>query len=61
MGASTPLDIPSATFNINLKDEGGNPIGKSYSRVRGGHFYLIYRKRDTLYDLEMLGTIPNKP
>ena len=58
MQLSPPMDIPSATFNISLQDEVGNPIGKSYSRVRGGQCFLVYRKRDTLYDLEALGTIP---
>lgn len=58
MQASPPMDIPDATFNIGLQDEVGNPIGKSYSRVHGGQCFLVYRKRDTLYDLDALGSMP---
>ena len=44
-------------FKVYLRDEGGNPLGTSYTPVRPGHIYLIYRKRPTLYDIEDLGLI----
>lgn len=52
-----PYELPEGKFKINVRDEGGNPIGKSYSDVYAGKFYLIYRKRPTLYDLEKLGIV----
>ena len=52
-----PYELPEGKFKINVRDEGGNPIGKSYSDVYAGKFYLIYRKRQTLYDLEKLGIV----
>lgn len=55
--ATGPYELPEGTFQLFLKDAGGNPIGKSYSYVQAGNFYLIYRKRPTLYDLEKLGTV----
>lgn len=57
--ASGPSKLPEGTFRLFLKDEGGNPIGKCYSYVKTGNFYLIYRKRPTLFDLEQLGTVPS--
>lgn len=59
MQVSPPVDLPSeAPFSITLKDEVGNPIGTCWSHARGGHYYLVYRKRNTLYDLVTLGTFP---
>jgi len=49
---------PGEKFKVVLSDEGGNPLGTSYTPVRPGHIYLIYRKRPTLYDIEYLGTLP---
>jgi hypothetical protein len=45
-------------WKVYLRDEGGNPLGTSYTPVRPGHIYLIYRKRPSLYDIEYLGTLP---
>lgn len=55
---SEPLDVPEGTFTVYLKDEGGNPIGRSYSKVSGGRTYVLFRKHDTLYDVEALGSLP---
>jgi hypothetical protein len=59
--AAGPYELGPGSFKMFVKDEGGNPIGECYSFVNAGNFYLIYRKRPILYDLESLGTIlPNK-
>ena len=55
--ACAPCPLPDGTFKLYLKDEGGNPMGKAYSYVKPGHFYVIFRKRGTLYDLESLGSL----
>lgn len=55
---SQPLDVPEGTFTVYLKDEGGNPIGRSYSKVSAGRYYMLFRKHDTLYDVEALGSMP---
>jgi hypothetical protein len=52
-----PYELPTSTYKLFLKDEGGNPIGTSYNNVKPGQFYLVYRKHDNLYDVERLGTI----
>jgi hypothetical protein len=57
--AAGPYQLAEGTFKLYLKDEGGNPIGQSYSYVNPGRFYLVYRKRATLYDVVKLGEIPS--
>ncbi len=63
MQVSRPADLPSGDpFRISLEDERGNPLGTCWSRARGGQYYLVYRKRNTLYDLDTLGGVPaSKP
>lgn len=60
-GVSAVTNLDEGTWRASLKDEGGNPIGKVYAFVKPGHFYVIYRKRDTLYDLTQLGTLTKSP
>ena len=45
------------TMKVFVKDEVGNPIGTSYTNVMHGQYYLVYRRRPTLYDLVKLGFI----
>ena len=59
--ACAPHPVPDATYTLYLKDEGGNPIGETYSYAKPGRFYVIFRKRGTLYDLETLGSIIAAP
>lgn len=54
---SATFDLDPVTYKLFLKDEGGNPIGTSYTNVKPGQFYLVYHRRDNLYDVEKLGVI----
>ena len=58
MRPSPPLDLPSEAFFIDLRDEVGNPIGSCWSVAHPGHYYLVWRKKPALYDLDLLGTMP---
>ncbi|MBX3170913.1 MAG: hypothetical protein KF760_26130 [Candidatus Eremiobacteraeota bacterium] len=56
--ALSPLyEMPAVTMKVFVKDEIGNPIGTSYTNVKHGNYYLIYRRRPTLFDLVKLGQI----
>lgn len=57
MQASAPVPVGEGGFKVYLKDEGGNPIGESYSRVSGGKFFLLYRKEGSRYDVDTLGRL----
>ncbi|MBN9414082.1 MAG: hypothetical protein J0I12_01530 [Candidatus Eremiobacteraeota bacterium] len=50
-------DMAPVTMKVFVKDEVGNPIGTSYTNVMHGQYYLVYRRRPTLYDLVKLGFI----
>lgn len=52
-----PVALEAGRFKVYLKDDGGNPIGESYSQVETGNFYLLYRRRPTLYDVTRLGSL----
>ena len=54
---SGAFELEPFTYKLFLKDEGGNPIGTSYTNVKPGQFYLVYHRRDNLYDVEKLGVI----
>ena len=50
-------EMPDVTMKVFVKDEIGNPIGTSYTNVKHGNIYLVYRRRPTLFDLVKLGQI----
>ena len=54
---SAPYEMDPVTMKVFVKDEVGNPIGTSYSNVKHGQYYLVYRRRPTLFDLVKLGLI----
>lgn len=58
--AAGPFELDDATYKVFLHDEGGNPIGQAYSYARPGRYFLIFRKRGTLFDLEKLGSVVSK-
>lgn len=57
---SGAFELPPVTYKLFIRDEGGNPIGTSYTNVKAGRFYLVYHRRDNLYDVEKLGFIMPK-
>ena len=59
--ACASLPIPEGAYTLVLQDEGGNPMGGTYSYVKQGHFYVVYRKRANTYDVESLGSILSTP
>lgn len=54
---SALYDMDPVTMKVFVKDEIGNPIGTSYTNVKHGQYYLVYRRRPTLFDLVKLGLI----
>lgn len=54
---SEVYEMDPVTMKAFIKDEVGNPIGTSYSNVLPGNYYLVYRRRPTLFDLVKLGQI----
>lgn len=51
------FEMPAVTMKVFVKDEVGNPIGTSYTNVKHGNYYLVYRRRHGLFDLVKLGQI----
>ena len=54
---SALYDMDPVTMKVFVKDEIGNPIGTSYTNVKHGQYYLVYRRRPTLFDIVKLGLI----